>query len=82
MNSKRKIAQSDRKISMLSSSRSEDGGDEAFAQTDFERLAHHSGLGIYPYPHVPCDCQPAPILVLLQDRCMVQSSVHPRFAAT
>lgn len=62
----------DRRILMLISSRSEDGSDETFAQTDFERLAHHS---------VPCDCQPAPILFMLQNRCMVQSSVHPRFAA-
>ena len=66
---------------MLNSSRSEDEGDEAFAETDFERLAHHSCLGIYPYPHVPRDCQPAPILAILRNRCMVQSSVHPRFAA-
>ena len=66
---------------MLSSSRSGDGGDEAFAQTDFERLAHHSGPGIYSYPHLSRNCQSAPILTILRNRCMVRSSVHPRFAA-
>ena len=44
-------------------------------------MAHHSGLGIYLHPHIPRDCQPAPILNMLQNRCTVQSSVHPRLVA-